>query len=124
MGSAVCYMVLLDTERDFKTAAGKSKIPELGPSLRGPDPLSASPTCNHLQVPMHGQAHSQMPSLRQKCPPAPVLLAQVLPFHHNAMAGSSHCDSAVMNPTSISEDVGLIPGLAQWVKDPWPHSVG
>ena len=32
--------------------------------------------------------------------------------------GSFHCASAVMNPTSIHEDLGLIPGLAQWVKDP------
>ena len=30
---------------------------------------------------------------------------------------SSHCGSAVRNLTRIHEDVGLIPGLAQWVKD-------
>ena len=30
---------------------------------------------------------------------------------------SSHCGSEVMYPTSIHEDSGLIPGLAQWVKD-------
>ena len=32
--------------------------------------------------------------------------------------GSSHRGSAVTNLTSIHEDVGSIPDLAQWLKDP------
>ena len=31
---------------------------------------------------------------------------------------SSHHGSVVRNLTGIQEDVGLIPGLCQWVEDP------
>ena len=37
----------------------------------------------------------------------------------NLLFGSSHCGSAVTNlMDSIHEDVGSVPGLTQWVKDP------
>ena len=36
----------------------------------------------------------------------------------HACIRSFHCGSAITNVTSIYEDVGLMPGLAQWVKVP------
>ena len=38
--------------------------------------------------------------------------------HVKKILKSSHYGSVVMNLTSIHEDAGSIPGLAQWVKDP------
>ena len=35
-----------------------------------------------------------------------------------SIIGHYCCGTAEMNPTSIHKDLGLIPGLPQWVKDP------
>ena len=40
------------------------------------------------------------------------------PTLENLNIGVPTVAQSVKNPTSIHEDVGLIPGLDQWVKDP------
>ena len=39
-------------------------------------------------------------------------------IQRNAPEESSHCGLAIMNPTSIHEDMGSIPDLTRWIKDP------
>ena len=45
------------------------------------------------------------------------IVSRVFP-HKKSISGTSHCGSVEMNPTSIPEDEGSIPGFVQWVKDP------
>ena len=49
--------------------------------------------------------------------PAKTTSSRLKIFFKNLTPGSSRCGSVETNPTSIHEDAGLIPGLAQWVND-------
>ena len=70
--------------------------------------------------PGHSLASSWVPGFCGHLCAIYVIHKQVHKYAQNAFInsedGSSCCGSAVTSPTSIHEDVGLIPGLDQWVK--------
>ena len=47
-----------------------------------------------------------------------VILYTFVFFYNNRESGSAYCGKGETNLTSIPEDVGLIPDLAQWVGNP------
>ena len=46
-----------------------------------------------------------------------MLLKYIKGNNNKNSIGSSHCRASEMNPTSIHEDMGPVPGLSQCVKD-------
>ena len=50
-------------------------------------------------------------------------LAQTCGSAQEMHARGSHHGAAEMNPTTIHEDAGSIPGLGQWVRNPALHEL-
>ena len=87
-------------KRPALSALGRNHFPSAGlglhPSLSLPFPISR----------LHSTVFSwERTSLSQELSSQDLLL------------GSSHCGAVETNSTKIHKDVGLIPGLDQWVKD-------
>ena len=46
------------------------------------------------------------------------MISLILGYPRKNDMRSFHCDATEINPTSIDEDMGLIPDLVHWVRDP------
>ena len=65
-----------------------------------------------------GLKHSSSFVLISSQSASPIFSTKQKHIHFRKIRGSSHCGLVETNLTSIREDVGSIPCLAQWVGDP------
>ena len=87
-------------------------------SLHTQAPSCLLPTIRRVQSQLYSQSYKRL-SIQHA--PRFLKLCMSLPLLENYVPGSSCHGSVITNLTSIHEDEGLIPGLAQWVEDPvWP----
>ena len=103
-------LVHLQPERPSAISRSSGDL-QAEPRWVGANPEGGSALLVSLQH-THTHTHTHTHSLHRGAQPEHVVPVQ------SKMLQSSHCGPGSINPTSIHEDEGSIPGLAQRVKDP------
>ena len=119
-----CHTMALMAPRPKELKLFSIKVPAQTPS--GPNPLFSLQRPADLTLPHLFQTLEPITPLPSQKRGETTMRGNVGCFEFGrsirrpsrSKAGSSHVAQQVTNPTSIHENVGLIPGLAQWVKDP------